>query len=201
MVKKCPYCDSRLVDNTKVCPYCGMHLESSTDKSSFNYQNIMEKINNLDSHNKKRVFILMIILLIIDGVMILTLFDINIDGSKSENMTCVLSGVTCEHVNNTNFYALSADIFINKCPSSFEGYTLKQTYYDSNNNTIGFEIESLDYKYSNSASGERIYLNEVHVYKEPDPYYVSIEIMKEGELINNYTFEINRNQLNLDYHN
>ncbi|WP_295722666.1 zinc ribbon domain-containing protein [uncultured Methanobrevibacter sp.] len=170
MVKKCPYCGSSLVDNVEACPYCGIHLESSNNISIDNSQNFVAKLTNFDFKNKKVPILLVIILLIIDGAVILTLYGNNVEFT-------VLSAECTHSPTNPSQYVLRANIMLYQVPSNLDEYSIRQTYYDKYNTRIGSSTESLashsswlmDTKYN---VDHVIYLKSVVVNKKPHPDHV-----------------------------
>ncbi|MBR4448436.1 zinc ribbon domain-containing protein [Methanobrevibacter sp.] len=191
MTKNCPKCGKELPDNAKFCMDCGYSMEK-TDKGS----------SNIFSNGN--IFIILIaLILVVGGIFILTL------GSGGNNSSTDAAD-NAEHVDLTitdvngwdsdsgkKSYTLYTRAIFNSIPNDLKGYNIKSTYYDSNGTKIGYETETLENVYYDTEFS--IGFGYYTTYKLPDPDYVTVEIIKNGKVIDNYTEKIDQSKI--DYLN
>ena len=192
MTKNCPNCGKELPDGAKFCMDCGYSIEVEESSGGFNFP-------------LPTLFIIIIVaVLVIGGVFILT-------SSSGENSSPAEVVDNAAHVDLTitdvsgwdsddsdkSSYTLYTEAIFNSVPDDIKGYNVKTTYYNSNDKEIGHETETLDNVYydSNYALSFGYYTT----YKLPDPDHVTVEIIKEGKVIDTYTEQID--QSTIDYLN
>lgn len=194
MTKSCPKCGKELPDDAKFCMDCGYTLENpSSDVKS-----------NIFSNGT--IFIVLIaVVLIIGGVFIITS---GFGGGNSPQQEVVddahhvdltitdVSGWDSDNDGKSS-YTLYTEAIFNKVPDNLDEYNVKTTYYDSNGTEIGHETETLENIYYDSAYA--LSFGHYTTYKLPDPDHVKVEIIKGGEVIDNYTDTIDKNKI--DYLN
>lgn len=191
MSKKCPTCGKRLPNGVKFCPDCG---------HSFNKAKI-------DIFSNGKIFIVLIVaVLVIGGIFILT----SSTGGDNENNNNVdddgthvfltitdVSGWDNGDGSSKNSYTLYTSALFTKVPDNIDGYMLKTIYYDKNNSQIGQETESLEQIYYDSDYS--ISFGHYTTYIKPNPDYVVVQIIKDGNIIDNYTETIDQSKI--DYLN
>lgn len=192
MTKNCPNCGKELPDGAKFCMDCGYSIEVEENSGGFNFP-------------LPTLFIIIIVaVLVIGGVFILT-------SSSGENSSPAEVVDNAAHVDLTitdvsgwdsddsdkSSYTLYTEAIFNSVPDDIKGYNVKTTYYNSNDKEIGHETETLDNVYydSNYALSFGYYTT----YKLPDPDHVTVEIIKDGKVIDTYTEKID--QSTIDYLN
>ncbi|WP_405295995.1 zinc ribbon domain-containing protein [Methanobrevibacter sp.] len=197
MTKNCPKCGKELPDNAKFCMDCGYSIE----KPSGNGNNILS--------NGRIFIVLIVIILVVGGIFILTSgFGGNNDTQTNDNvqdasspvdMTITeVSGWDSEGDEDTKqSYTLYTEALFNKVPDDIKGYNVKTIYYDDNGSEIGHETEKLDEIYYDSSYA--LSFGYYTTYKLPDPDHVTVEIIKDGKVIDSYTEQIDRNKI--DYLN
>ena len=94
-----------------------------------------------------------------------------------------------------NSYTLYTNALFTGVPSDIRGYMIKTTYFDGNDTQIGHETEKLENVYyeSNYAIGFGYYTT----YTLPNPDHVKVEIIKDNEVIDTYTEQIDKNSWQL----
>lgn len=190
MSKKCPTCGKRLPNGVQFCPYCG---------HSFNKA-------KLDIFSNGKIFIVLIVaVLVIGGIFILT-YSTGGDNENNNNVdddgTHVFLTITDVSgwdggSSSKNSYTLYTSALFTKVPDNIDGYMLKTIYYDKNNSQIGQETESLEQIYYDSDYS--ISFGHYTTYIKPNPDYVVVQIIKDGNIIDNYTETIDQSKI--DYLN
>ena len=187
MTKICPKCGKELPDKAQFCMDCGYNLESDNNK------------RNSSIFSNGFIFIaLIVVVLIIGGIVIATLgFGGN---GPSENVSADMDvSLTITEVNgwsndnNKSSYTLYTNVIFNKVPGNLKDYNIKTTYYNSSDEEIGHEIESLDNVYYEASYP--IGIGHYTTYKLPDPEKVSVEIIKDGKVIGEFRENIDKNKL------
>lgn len=191
MTKICPKCGKTLPDGAKFCMDCGY---------SINKQNKQ----GLDIFSNGTIFIVIIVaILVIGGIFILTSgFGGTSSDSVADNVDHVdltITGVSGWDSGDSvkPSYTLYAEAIFNKIPEDIKGYNVKTTYYDSNDSEIGHETETLGNVYYDTDYS--ISFGYYTTYKLPDPDHVTVEIIKEGNVIDSYTEKIDKSKI--DYLN
>ena len=192
MTKNCPNCGKELPDGAKFCMDCGYSIEVEESSGGFNFP-------------LPTLFIIIIVaVLVIGGVFILT-------SSSGENSSPAEVVDNAAHVDLTitdvsgwdsddsdkSSYTLYTEAIFNSDPDDIKGYNVKTTYYNSNDKEIGHETETLDNVYYDSSYA--ISFGYYTTYKLPDPDHVTVEIIKDGKVIDTYTEKID--QSTIDYLN
>lgn len=195
MTKYCPDCGKELPDEAHFCLECG-HDFFQTDNSK------PTNIKNKDSiFTNGKIFLILIVVVIIVGAVILLSFGLGGDGNDN-------SGNTVEHVvdltitgvggwdsdsYSRNSYTLYTKAIFNKVPSDLSGYNVKTTYYDRNGSEIGHEIETLKDIYYDSDYA--LSFGHYTTYIMPNPDYVVVEIIKDGELVEKFNSTIDQSSI------
>lgn len=191
MTRNCPKCGKQVPDDAKFCMDCGYAFDDNQSAKKFSVSTLF--------------IILIAAVLIIGGIFILT------SGSGSNNSsagTDVVDHVdlTISEVNGWDYagdsdskpsYTLYTEAIFNSVPNDLKGYNLKTRYYDSNNTEIGHETETLDNIYYDT--NYPISFGHYTTYKLPDADHVTVEIIKNGKVIDNYTEKIDKSKI--DYLN
>ncbi len=191
MTRSCPKCGKQVPDDAKFCMDCGYAFDDNQSAKKFSVSTLF--------------IILIAAVLIIGGIFILT------SGSGSNNSSSDVDNVehvdlTISQVNGWDYagdsdskpsYTLYTEAIFNSVPSDLKGYNLKTRYYDSNNTEIGHETETLDNIYYDT--NYPISFGHYTTYKLPDADHVTVEIIKNGKVIDNYTEKIDKSKI--DYLN
>ena len=188
MTKSCQKCGSKVADDAKFCPNCGFDFRSS---------------GNANASDGKFDFHMLFVILIISSLIIGSILILTVDwgDAKVSNTPDDVDHVdlTITEVmgydggDSSSSYTLYTLALFNKVPSDLKGYNVKTTYYDKNNTEIGSEIESLAHVYYDSDYA--LTLGYYTTYKKPDPKYVTVEIIKDGKTIDNYTSQIDQGKI------
>ena len=196
MTKSCPKCGRDLPDNAKFCMDCGYSIEEKkTEKpASFSMSTLFA--------------ILIVAVLIIGGIFILTSGSGDSSSSTAGDTVDDADriGVTITDVSGWDYegdsdskasYTLYTEAIFDNVPDDKEGYKIKTIYYDSNGTEIGHETETLDEIYYDSDYA--LSFGHYTTYKLPDPDHVTVEVIKNGKVIDNYTEHIDISKI--DYLN
>ena len=188
MTKNCPNCGKQLPDDAKFCMDCG-HSFETVSKSS------------LDGIMKNgKIFIVIIAIVVILGLLVIAMTGNN-DNSNVESTTDDADHVTLtitevsgwDSSSGKKSYTLYTQALFSKVPDDMNGYLIKTTYFDKNGTQIGQETEKLNQVYYDS--NYAISFGHYTTYKLPDPDHVTVEIIKDGKTVDNYTEKIDTNKL------
>ena len=174
MTKNCPNCGETVPDDAKFCMDCGHPF---SEKNSF-------------LANGK------IFLLIIAAVVVLGLIVIATTGSNDvsqDSIDLTVKDVGGYSGGDKTSYTLYCDVIFSKVPDNLKGYNLKTTYYDASNREIGSEIETLESAYYDS--DYPISIGYYTTYQKPDPGYVEVELIKNGEVQNTFKKDIDTGKI------
>ena len=189
MTKNCPKCGKELPDNAKFCMDCGYSIENTNKGSSNTFAN-------------GNIFIILIaLILVVGGALILTSGSGNNNSSTdvADNVEHVdltitsVNGWDTDLDNGKKSYTLYADAIFNSVPKDRKGYNIKTTFYESNGDKIGQETETLENVYYDSDYA--LTLGYYTTYKLPNPDHVTVEVIKNGKVIDTYTEQIDKNQI------
>lgn len=192
MSKNCPKCGKELPDNAKFCMDCGYSIENTNSSTGFNFP-------------LPTLFIIIIVaILVIGGVFILTSSFGGGNGASdvvdnAEHVDLTISDVSGwdSDDDSKSSYTLYTEALFNSVPDDLKGYNVKTTYYNTNDTEIGHETETLSNVYYDSDYA--LSFGYYTTYKMPDPDHVTVEIIKDGKVIDNFTEKIDRNSI--DYLN
>lgn len=196
MSKECPECGDEVPNQAHYCPNCGYDFFEESDSES----DFSSKKGLIITEKLYLVFVAFVILV---GVGVLISMNLGLednatatqaDGNEIEMTITEVSGYSFDYDNKTS-YSLSTLALFTKVPSNLEGYIIKTSYYDSNGTRIGQEIDSLSNVYSKEYPEYASSFAYFDTYKKPDPDYVVVEIEKSGKTINNYTYEIDKSDI------
>lgn len=191
MTKNCPNCGKELPENAKFCMDCGYSIEKSDSGSS-----------NIFSNGS--IFIILIAaILVIGGIFILTSGfggnsspDDALDNVEHVDLTITDVG-GWDSSEGKKSYTLYTEAIFNSVPKDMKGYNIKTTYYDTNGSQIGHETETLEMIYYESEYA--ISFGYYTTYILPDPDHVTVEVIKNGKVIDSYTEQIDKSKI--DYLN
>ena len=192
MTKNCPNCGKELPDGAKFCMDCGYSIEDDKRSGGFNFP-------------LPTLFIILIVaVLVIGGALILTSTSTDssspaevADDVDHVDLTITDVGGWDSEDSKKSSYTLYTDAIFNSVPDDIKGYNVKTTYYDSDDKEIGHETETLDNVYYDSSYS--LSFGYYTTYKLPDPDHVTVEIIKDGKVIDTYTEKID--QSTIDYLN
>lgn len=190
MTKYCPKCSQEVPDDAKFCMNCGYSFDQADGSNVFK--------------NGKIFLILIAVVVVIGAAFMLTSGIGNNNGSDggADNVEHVALTITDvggwdSDGSSKKSYTLYTDAIFNSVPKDTKGYMLKTIYYDNDNKKIGQETESLDYVYYDSDYA--LSFGYYTTYNKPDPDHVTVQVIKDGKVIDNYTEEIDTSSI--DYLN
>ena len=193
MSKICPNCGKELPDDARFCMDCGYTLDAQQSGGMLN------------NFPLPTIFIILIVaILVIGGAFILSsgFGDSNKSPEKvandSHTVDLTITGVGgWDSDSGKKSYTLYTEAIFNSVPGDLKKYNIKTTYYDTKGSEIGHETETLENIYYDSdyVLGFGFYTT----YKLPDPDHVTVEIIKDGKVIDSYTEQIDKNKI--DYLN
>lgn len=192
MTKNCPKCGKQVPDDAKFCMDCGYAFNGKQDKNLF--------------ANGSIFLILIAVILVVGGIFIITSSFGGGDSSQAvvddvEHVDLTITGVggwdNPADSDSKESYCLYTEAIFNNVPDNIKGYNVKTIYYDSNGTEIGHETEKLENVYYDSDYA--ISFGFYTAFKLPDPDHVTVEIILNGKVIDNYTEKIDRNKI--DYLN
>jgi predicted nucleic acid-binding Zn ribbon protein len=191
MTKNCPSCGKTLPDDAKFCMDCGYAFD--------------KKVNNNIFSNGNIFIILIAIILVVGGIFIIaSSFGDGGSSSVAADSDGHAVDLTITDVNgwdsdddSKKSYTLYTEAIFNSVPDDLKGYNVKTRYYDSNDTEIGHETETLDDIYYDS--NYALSFGHYTTYKLPDPDHVTVEIIKDGKVIDSYTEQIDKSKI--DYLN
>lgn len=191
MTKSCPKCGKEVPDEAKFCMDCGYSFQNAGANSA---------TSGILSNGK--IFLVIIAIVVILGLAVIAMTGNNPTSDNpvvdADHVDLTITGVGgWDSDSGKKSYTLYTEAIFNKVPEKLDGYNVKTTYYDSNDESIGHETETLEdiYYDSSYALSFGFYTS----YKLPDPDHVTVEIMKDGKVIDTYTEKIDTNKI--DYLN
>ena len=192
MTRNCPKCGRQLPDDAKFCMDCGYAFDGKQNKNPFSNGSIF--------------LILIALVLVIGGIFIITSSFGGGDSSPQAAADEHPVDLTITDVSGWDYegdkdskpsYTLYTEAIFNSVPGDLKGYNIKTTYYDSNGTQIGHETETLENVYYDSDYA--LSFGHYTAYIMPDPDHVTVEIIKGGKVIDNFTETIDKNRI--DYLN
>ena len=190
MTKSCPKCGKQVPDDAKFCMDCGYAFSDSGIGS------------NIFSNGK--IFLVIIAVVVILGLIVI---GMNGNGNNADTTPTVEDtsqvDLTITDVggydssSSKKSYTLYTEAIFNKVPDDLKGYNVKTTYYNSNDTKIGHETETLENIYYDSEYP--LMFGYYTTYKLPDPDHVTVEIIKDGKVVDTFTEDINTDKI--DYLN
>lgn len=191
MSKSCPKCGKEVPDDALFCMNCGYSFDSK------------RPAGNSDIFSNGKIFIVLIAaVLLIGGLFILTSGFGGGSGQDAvdnvDHVSVTITDVSGWDSNSgKKSYTLYTEALFDDVPKDMKGYIVKTTYFDDNDTQIGHETEKLEQIYYDS--NYALMFGYYTTYKMPDPDHVTVEIIKDGKVIDNYTSKIDKNKI--DYLN
>ena len=186
MSKNCPNCGKSLPDDAKFCMDCGYSFSKGNAKSSI--------------FSNGTIFIILIaVILVVGGIFIITssFSGNNSSNDVVENVSVVdltITGVSgWDNGGSKTSYTLYTEAIFNKVPDDIKEYNIRTTYYDSNDTEIGHETETLDKVYYDSDYA--LSFGDYTTYKKPNPDHVTVDILKEGNVVDSFTEKIDQSKI------
>ena len=173
ITKNCPNCGKAISDDAKFCMDCGHEFS---------------KNNNFLANGK--IFLVIIAIVIVLGLIVIATTG---NGDTNQNNVVLIIKDVSGYSNDDKSYTLYTDVIFSHVPSDFSGLNLKTTYYDSSNKEIGQEIETLKSAYYDS--DYPISIGHYTTYQKPNPSYVVVELVKDREVQNNFTKDIDTSKI------
>ena len=199
MSKICPKCGKELEDGSHFCNDCGYNFQGDANSS--------ESLSNLSTYGK--VFIVLIAFIVVVGA--LFVFNMGMNSNAPVSTPATVSDDSVEHVEltitevsgykydyeNDTSYDLMTSALFTKLPSDYDGYIVKTSYYDANGKLISHVTETLSsIIYDDEDAGQYPFgFGFAYTHKKPNPDYATVEIIKNGKTIDNYTFEVDQSDI------
>ena len=182
--KFCPKCGEKLPDDAKFCMNCGHDFQAQSGK------------NNSNIFSNGKIFIVLILaVIIIGGLFIITLDGGNNSEAEVESVDLTITDVSgyLSTTSGKTSYTLYTNVIVDSIPNDIDGYTIRSVYYDENNTQIGQETEGLAYIHDDYDFSQSIGF--YTTFKKPNPDHVTVEIIKNGKIIENYTHTIDQGRI------
>lgn len=188
MTKNCPKCGTAVPDDALFCGNCGYSFDAKRQGSN--------GIKN------EKIFLILIAAIVIIGAIFVLSSGFGGNGSNdgsdtvddAEHVDLTISDVEgYVSYSSKKSYTLYTDALFIKVPSDIKEYMIKTTYLDKNGTEIGHETEKLDNVYYDTDYA--ISFGHYKTYAKPNPYQVKVEIIKDGNVIDNYTEKIDTNKI------
>lgn len=190
--KKCPKCGDEIPDEARFCKNCGHKFN---DEGASNYSTL----------SNGKIFLVVIAIIVIIGAILLSgAFNHSNEtsdaASGSDSLEFKISSVYgssyyYEEENETDYTIVTSALFT-KIPSDLNGYIVKTTYFDKNNDRIGQSTETLsNVIYDPKDIDYEIAFGYYNSYKKFDPDHVTVEITKEKSVVANDTYQIDKNKI------
>lgn len=192
MSKLCPNCGEDLPDDAHFCGNCGYEF--------FKDNSIKKADGNGGSILSGKMILVLIAILIIAGAAVFSTMQSGSDTSdNTKEIAMTITEVTGysfdSDYDNKTYYSLYTHALLSNVPSNLDGYLLKTNYYDENGTRIGQETDSLKNVYSSEYPDYPVSFAFFDSNKKPHPDYVTVDIIKDGQTINNYTYEIDKSDI------
>ncbi|WP_303724347.1 zinc ribbon domain-containing protein [Methanobrevibacter thaueri] len=187
MTKSCPNCGKQVPDDAKFCMDCGHSFEAKSSASP------------LDSIlGNGKIFLVIIAIVVIVGLIVIGMTgnNNNTDNAPSDadHVRLTITDISgYDSSGGKKSYTLYTQAIFESVPNDLNGYIIKTTYYGANDTRIGQETEQLDSVYYDS--NYDISFAYYTTYKMPKPDHVTVEIIKDGKVIDNYTEKIDTDKI------
>lgn len=199
MTKKCPECGNEVPDEAHFCADCG---------HDFFHKTAGRKVGgNSDSiFTNGKIFLVLIAVVVVVGAVVIFSSGFggnegtgDVDDAVEHAVDLTITDVSGWDSESSakKTYTLYTEAIFNEVPSDLKGYNVKTTYVNENGTEIGHEIETLDNVYYDTDYS--ISFGHYTTYKKPNPDYVTVEIIKGGKTVDNFTSKID--QSTIDYLN
>ena len=193
MSKTCPNCGVNSPDNAKFCIECAYSLEDvQVNKEEKTSQ------KNISSDSGRAFGGIVLIAVIAIAVVAVGFFIFSgMSNNVQPNITITFDQVYASDYesNGKNHYSYYVKGYISNYPDNDADYMIKTIYYDSNGSQITSTVKKLsefknDQK-SNYASSFGSYYTDNYV----DIDYVSVQILKDNAVLNEFNSTMNKNKL------
>ncbi len=186
MTKNCPNCGKSLPEEARFCGECGYDFSKESQE------------DNIFKNGK--IFLVLIAIIIVVGAFVIFSFGGNngsvevVDDANHVDMTITeVKGYDGTNDGKT-YYTIYTSALFNNMPDDMKGYNVKTSYFDENNTEIGYEIESLSHIYYDTEYALSFGYYKSYV-KPTDLDHVTVEIIKDGDIIDNFTAKVDKNKI------
>lgn len=192
MTKKCPECGEDVPTQAHFCANCGYDFFNGNESRHI-------ASNNSDSiFANGKIFLVLIAIVIIVGAGLLISMGLGGNSQTNDDTANHEVDLTITEVNgytgsSGKSYTIYTYAIFNKVPSNLKGYNVKTTYFDENNTEIGHETETLSDVYYDSDYA--LSFGDYTTYKKPNPKFVTVEIIKDGETIDTFNSTIDQSKI------
>ncbi|WP_458453938.1 zinc ribbon domain-containing protein [Methanobrevibacter sp.] len=187
-MKNCPKCGKQVPDDAKFCMDCGYSFDTKATSGSS------------DIFSNGKIFLVIIAIVVILGLIVIATMgngNNNADAGDAVDESQVILTITdvggYDSSSGKKSYTLYTEAIFDKVPDDMNGYNVKTTYYDTNDSKIGSETETLDNIYFDTDFA--LTFGHYTTYKLPDPDHVTVEIIKDGKVVDVYNEDIDKNKI------
>lgn len=191
MSKVCPDCGENLPDDAHFCGNCGYEF--------FKDNSIQKTGKNGGILSGKMVLVIIVILAIAAAAIFFTMGSGSNAPETPKEISMIITEVSGysydSDYDDKTYYSVYANALLSNVPSDLDGYILKTTYYDANGTRLGQETDTLKSVYSQEYSDYPFSFAFFDTNKKPHLEYVTVDIIKDGQTINNYTYKIDKSDI------
>ena len=202
MSKTCPNCGVNSPDNAKFCIECAYDLSDVPVNEINEEEKPAQKASVSNDSEKGNVALGCIIMVVIIIAIVGVGFFVLGSGGDNNNDTQTNIQLTFDEVyvydfdsGNKTFYNYNVNGFFNNIPDDANTYLVKVIYYDSNGRELTSTTERLSKfessQYNNYAATLSSYQTENYI----DVDHVSVQIIKDNMVLNEFNSTINKNKL------
>lgn len=192
MSVKCPKCGQTWPDDAVFCGNCGFQFKKQ-EASKTGYE-----------FSFRMLFVILVISITIIALAFIVTGAFNSPEIPHETpqdhvrmtITKVDGYSYDDDYEGKTMYSLMSSAYFTEVPSDYTGYMIQTRYYDANDTMIAQSVDSLKNIYGDWEDADYpLAFGSVSSYKMLEPDYITVEITKNGELIDNYTFNVDKSQI------
>lgn len=210
MSKSCPNCGVNSPDNAKFCIECGYSLDgvpiNKEDKKPVDKPKTNTSTESSSGDGDWKVgciIILIIVFLVVGGGYYLLSGFFNGSGEAPSNSISVtfdqVYAYDFKGSDGTTTYNYYVEGYINNMPDNTGDYHIKTIYYDKNGNELTSTTDKLSKFDSNKNSKYSFIISSYYTKNYIDVDHVSVEIIKDNTVLNEFNATMNKNKLTTIY--
>lgn len=189
MSKTCPNCGVNSPDNAKFCIECAHSLEGVPINEE-------EKVNNAPSDNggspvKLIIAVVIAVLIIIAAASMIFGFG----GQKDVGIVLSDVYVWSDNYSGETSYNYCVNGFVNNIPRDCDGYVVKTIFCDKDGNELASDTKKLSYYEEYANDDYAILIASYYTPNYLDVDHVTVQIIKDGVVLNEYSAKMNTNKL------
>ncbi|WP_407422072.1 hypothetical protein [Methanobrevibacter sp.] len=197
MSKTCPNCGVNSPDNAKFCIECAESLEGVPINKEEKVKKAPSNSSSDDGGSLIPCIIGIIIVVIIVVAAAAFIFNSGGNQDTQKNVTLTLTEAyvySSTYDGETTFY-YSVSGYINNFPDDMDGYTIKTIYCDKDDKELVSTTEKMSYYKSYKDSDYAIVLSSYYTPNYLDVDHVTVQLIKDGVVLNEYKSNMNTNKL------